>query len=304
MSDQPSIIDELQEKYADLEQDPNTYLEGLKHAKPITYWDYIQVESLLSLQRPRTNFPDEEIFIIYHQVTELIFKMVLNEVNQITEKNDLDPAWFGTRVGRINRYFEVLTSSFDVMREGMELEQYLQFRNTLTPASGFQCASYRYIELSSTDLIRLVDPRVRDDMYESSTKEKLENIYWMAAGMDPRTRKKSLTLKMFEEKYMPAFLEKAMDMKNKNIWQRFLAMSDEDRANPELVDALRELDRQINVSWPLVHFRTAEHYLETGQDVKEATGGSDWKKYLHPKYQKRIFFPDLWTEKEISNWGT
>ncbi|MBL4709710.1 MAG: tryptophan 2,3-dioxygenase, partial [Flavobacteriales bacterium] len=35
----------------------------------------------------------------------------------------------------------------------------------------------------------------------------------------------------------------------------------------------------------------------------EATGGSDWQKYMHPKYQKRIFFPDLWSEKELENWG-
>ena len=40
-----------------------------------------------------------------------------------------------------------------------------------------------------------------------------------------------------------------------------------------------------------------------GKEI-EATGGSDWKKYMHPKYQKRIFFPDLWSEKELNDWGT
>ena len=35
----------------------------------------------------------------------------------------------------------------------------------------------------------------------------------------------------------------------------------------------------------------------------EATGGSDWRKYMHPKYQRRIFFPDLWSEEELKNWG-
>ncbi|MFN7099300.1 MAG: tryptophan 2,3-dioxygenase, partial [Flavobacterium sp.] len=35
----------------------------------------------------------------------------------------------------------------------------------------------------------------------------------------------------------------------------------------------------------------------------EATGGSDWKKYMHPKYQRRIFFPELWTDDELANWG-
>ena len=45
------------------------------------------------------------------------------------------------------------------------------------------------------------------------------------------------------------------------------------------------------------------HYIESGIGDGEATGGSDWKKYMHPKYQKRIFFPDLWTETELESWG-
>ena len=34
-----------------------------------------------------------------------------------------------------------------------------------------------------------------------------------------------------------------------------------------------------------------------------ATGGSDWKKYMHPKYQRRIFFPELWSAEELTHWG-
>ena len=41
---------------------------------------------------------------------------------------------------------------------------------------------------------------------------------------------------------------------------------------------------------------------EDGEEI-EATGGSDWRKYMHPRYQKRIFFPDLWTSEEFKNWG-
>ena len=38
------------------------------------------------------------------------------------------------------------------------------------------------------------------------------------------------------------------------------------------------------------HYNTASHYLESGKKKEEATGGSDWKKYMHPKYQRRVFF--------------
>ena len=44
---------------------------------------------------------------------------------------------------RITRYFDMLTTSFDIMGDGMEVEQYMKFRNTLTPASGFQSAQYQ-----------------------------------------------------------------------------------------------------------------------------------------------------------------
>ena len=53
----------------------------------------------------------------------------------------------------------------------------------------------------------------------------------------------------------------------------------------------------------MAHYNAAKHYIlsENGDGV--ATGGSDWQKYMHPKYQKRIFFPELWSNDEKDNWG-
>ena len=62
-------IKELQEKFKNSGQDLNAYLEGLLYDRYLTYWDYIHLDTLLSLQVPRTHFPDEEIFIGYHQIT-------------------------------------------------------------------------------------------------------------------------------------------------------------------------------------------------------------------------------------------
>ncbi|NNK80585.1 MAG: tryptophan 2,3-dioxygenase, partial [Flavobacteriales bacterium] len=50
-------------------------------------------------------------------------------------------------------------------------------------------------------------------------------------------------------------------------------------------------------------YNAAYHYLNSGEKKAEATGGSAWEKYMHPKYQKRIFFPSVWTDEEIENWG-
>ena len=60
-----SQILKLEEKYKDSGQDISSYLDGLLYQRYLTYWDYIHLDTLLSLQVPKTHFPDEEIFIMY-----------------------------------------------------------------------------------------------------------------------------------------------------------------------------------------------------------------------------------------------
>jgi len=80
-----TILQELESKFTAIDQNTDTHLEGLLWSKPITYWDYIQTDALLNLQIQRTTLPDEMVFIMYHQVNELIFKMILWEINQISD---------------------------------------------------------------------------------------------------------------------------------------------------------------------------------------------------------------------------
>jgi tryptophan 2,3-dioxygenase len=82
-------LKKLQDKYAVMGQDLSSYLDGLLYADYLTYWDYIHVDTLLSLQNPKTQFPDEQVFIVYHQITELYFKLILTELEQIAQKKDL-----------------------------------------------------------------------------------------------------------------------------------------------------------------------------------------------------------------------
>ena len=118
----PEIIERLKlldEKYVASGQDLTSYLDGLIFADYLKYWNYIELDTLLSLQKPKTYFPDEEIFIIYHQITELYFKLTLNELTRIGEQNNLEFDFFYTRLKRVVRYFDALVSSFEVMVEGM-----------------------------------------------------------------------------------------------------------------------------------------------------------------------------------------
>lgn len=299
-----NLMGSIHQKYESLGQDPLVYLEGLKYAKPLTYWDYCEIDTLLSLQKSRTTLPDENVFILYHQVTELFFKMILSEIEQISNHPNLDARFFTERIGRINRYWGVLINSFSIMRDGMDTEQYLKFRTTLTPASGFQSAQYRTIEICSTPLQNLVSHRFRDSLPENPTWEELfSKIYWQAAGTNFQTGEKSLTLQLFEEKYLSEFIRTAKAFENKNLWFKYLTLHPECQANEDLIKALRELDEMVNLEWVMVHYRTAGKYLESDGDPKDATGGSKWKKYMHPRYQKRIFFPKLWSNEELENWG-
>ena len=298
------LLEQLDQKFKGIGQNLNTHLEGLLYAEPITYWDYIQTDALLSLQIQRTNQPDEMVFIMYHQINELLFKMILWEIEQISYHEKLTAEFFSTKLMRISRYFDMLTSSFNIMTEGMEVEQYLKFRTTLTPASGFQSAQYRKIEFATTELINLIDPRFRDTIDRNTPFEHaIEHLYWQAAGKDYKTGKKTYLLKAFEEKYKKEFIDFAEAYNTINLYTKFKNLPQKVKENPELRNAMRHLDHTINITWVMAHYNTAVKYLNHGKEPEAATGGSDWAKYMLPKYQKRIFFPEVWSKEEIENWG-
>lgn len=300
------ILKALEEKYDKLGVPLNTMLEGLLHSTPITYWDYIQTDALLGLQIPRTTEKDEMVFIMYHQVNELLFKMILWEIDQISlSKEAITAEKFSKHLMRISRYFDMLCSSFDVMGDGMDVDQYLKFRNTLAPASGFQSAQYRKIEFASTELINLIDVRYRGTIdRDSSLKNAFDHLYWQAAGKDHKTGKKSTLINLFEEKYMGDFIDFMEDYNECNLSKKFQELPKEFQENEELIAAMRHYDYTVNVKWVLAHYDAAGKYLGGGDKDLEATGGSNWRKYMHPKYQRRIFFPYLWNEEELKNWGT
>ncbi|RMG79968.1 MAG: tryptophan 2,3-dioxygenase [Bacteroidetes bacterium] len=314
-------IARLKEKYELLGQDWTAYLEGLLVSNPLTYWDYIHVDTLLTLQNPKTAFPDELIFIIYHQVTELYFRLSIHQLEQLAhngrnvKENGQDMGWneklnvdfFIESVRRVNTYFEALTKSFEIMIQGMEKEQFLKFRMALLPSSGFQSAQYRMIEIMCTPLHNILDKEHRDDfsgfVTDSTIEKMFDFLYWKKGAIELETGKKTLTLKMFEEKYTDKLLAHAKYYKDKNVWEKYLSLSEEDKQNPQLIKQLKMLDANVNINWPLVHYKTAVRYLQKEKGEIAATGGTNWQEYLPPKFQKRIFFPDLWTAQEKEEWG-
>lgn len=300
-SDIQAQLQKLGEKYEAMGQDLSGYLDGLLYSDFLTYWDYIHLDTLLSLQSPKTAIPDEKIFILYHQVTELYFKMILNEMEQAIKTDPVDPSIFIKRLRRVNRYLDHLIDSFDVMTDGMDQDQFLAFRMALLPASGFQSAQYRMLEIHSTDFNMLVNTEKREELKDETSIEKLyENLYWKAGATELATGKKTLTLRQFEGKYSKGFIELGKDVQHSNFRQKYYQHY---QGNEEVISELKKLDQKANVDWPLQHLKSATRYLQRDPEVIKASGGTNWQKYLPPRRQRVIFYPELWTQEELMEWG-
>ncbi|MCX7605686.1 MAG: tryptophan 2,3-dioxygenase family protein [Bacteroidia bacterium] len=295
-------LDALRRKYRLLGQDMETYLEGLLYSRSLTYWDYIEVDTLLTLQKPRTDFPDELIFIVYHQITELYFKLIKVELNLLSKESWQEESAILKRLRRIESYFRHLTHSFEIMLFGMDSENFLRFRTALLPASGFQSVQFREIELMSTGLRQLLAPHKRD-LRTDNADELYESIYWKFGNLDSRTGEKTLTLRLFEQKYDEYLRRLAHQWRDCNLNCRLEEALTRGQVTDALIQAFREVDVQVNIHWRLVHLRTAAYYLRRGEGAIPSTGGTNWQQYLPPHHQLIQFFPSVWSDQEKADWG-
>jgi len=138
---------------------------------------------------------------------------------------------------------------------------------------------------------------------ESSIEEAYEQLYWKYGATDAVTGEKTLTLRQFEERYTPRLLRISNQLKERTIYHCFKNLPKENKEKANLVEQMRKLDENINVNWGLAHYKTAFKYLSKGGDTVKASGGTNWKQFLPPTFQKLSFFPSLWTEEERANWG-
>lgn len=291
------VLKKIQDKYAELDENPEYLIKDQNDSEPLTYWDYIDVDTLLSLQKPKTDFKDETVFIIYHQITELFLKLIIHEVQQLVYTKDISEKLLINKLKRMIRYTNMLIMSFDVMKDGMNYDDYNQFRKALAPASGFQSAQFRFLEIYCTPLMNLICNNKKDTLPKNpEIDDYFEHIYWRSAGYNSKTKSKSLTLKLFEDKYLKELKHLAKDVQGNTLSEKFQTLN---KPSNDVLKLMKTFDHAYNVKWPLVHLNTAKHYLDKKGENKSATGGSEWKKYLHPKHQGRLFFPRLWNDESI-----
>jgi tryptophan 2,3-dioxygenase len=109
-------------------------------------------------------------------------------------------------------------------------------------------------------------------------------------------------LQQFEGKYNDHLIKEAKRCSGNTVWDVFGKINPE-RSHSETISLLRDLDVQVNINWPLMHYKSAVRYLHKNPESIAATGGTNWQKYLPPRFQKRNFYPNLWTEQELEEWG-
>lgn len=113
-----------------------------------TYGGYLQLSTLLSAQKPLSDPPhhDEMLFIVQHQTSELWLKLLIHELTAAVEHLRNDRVWqFGKASSRCKRVLDQLTAQWSVL-ETLTPAEYMQFRDALGPASGFQSLQYRTVE--------------------------------------------------------------------------------------------------------------------------------------------------------------
>ncbi len=252
----------------------------------VTYWGYLKIDELLSLQEPLSDGPehDETLFIIIHQVYELWFKEVLHEMdylNRLLMEKQTPRALHTFK--RILTILKTLVAQIDVLETMTPLE-FLSFRDRLESGSGFQSAQFREVEF----VLGKKDPKAIERYPEgSASRRRLERRFREPTLWDAFLR------------YVDANgYRLAEDITERDVTQPIVPSTsiqriliDIYRNNPTVAsvcERLVDLDEGFQ-EWRYRHVKMVERTIGT----RRGTGGSEGAEYLRTTLF-RPAFPDLW----------
>ena len=249
-----------------------------QNSKPLTYWDYIRLDELLSLQHPRTTAHDELQFIMVHQAFELWFKLAINELRGALAALDAGHLMQGTQLlKRVGVILRTALHGFDPLMT-MSQQGYLEFRDELHPASGFQSSQFRVIEI----LLGIERVTSEDEKAE-------EKFYWQEALQAGETYTN------FIARYHDELLQNYEDAKKNNLRRVMLRLTEEATGGSG-VDAYRRLfaDRDSHpdltalaaagrdLQQAVMDFRLSHHKVTSFTIGAHTPGTSDSHAARHP----------------------
>ena len=252
-----------------------------------SYGEYLQLQALLSAQKPVSDAHDEMLFIIVHQVSELWIRLYLHElqfVQQCVLRDDLDPSFKA-----LQRIAKVQTQLFGVWEvlATMTPSDYTAFRNSLGRSSGFQSVQYRLLEFAlgnkNAESIR-VHQRVPEEYEQLKRALHAPSLYDQVLALLSR-RGYGIPAQLLERDFSEAYApSKAVTA----AWLGVYHNSQKDWDLYELAEGLIDLDHRFQL-WRFQHMKTVERIIGN----KPGTGGTSGVNYLAKALELR-FFPELW----------
>jgi len=260
----------------------------LDFSKTMSYGDYLQIDNILSAQKPLSPTHDEMLFIIQHQTSELWMKLMLHELNAAIAaiaQDQLAPAF--KMLARVSKIMEQLVHAWDVLAT-MTPPEYTAMRPYLGQSSGFQSFQYRCIEFAlGNKNAAMLQPHAH-------APDRLALV--QAAYAAPSLYDESLRLLARRGISVPA------SHTQRDWTQPYVASPDVEQAwlqvyrNPsanwdlyQLGEELTDLEDAFRL-WRFRHVTTVERVI----GFKRGTGGTGGVSYLR-KMLDVVLFPEIWS---------
>lgn len=268
---------------------PNTSPDGAEtdFSGRMSYGDYLHLDAILSAQAPLSASPDEMLFVIQHQTSELWMKLAIHEISSAMaaiHAGELRPAF--KMLTRVARIFEQLNSAWDVLRT-MTPSEYTRFRGALGQSSGFQSWQYRAIEfLAGNRNPAMLKPHAHDPAVTA----RLEAILARPSLYDEALL--LLGREGFDIGEDAARADwRSTRAENAHVlaaWKTVYTAPERHWALYELAEKLVDFEDYFR-RWRFNHVTTVERII----GLKRGTGGTAGVSYLRRMLEVELF-PELW----------
>ncbi|MGG3736804.1 tryptophan 2,3-dioxygenase [Aeribacillus pallidus] len=253
----------------------------------MTYGEYLQLDAILSSQKRLSDHHDEMLFIIIHQVSELWMKLILHELRAATaliQKGEFSPAF--KMLARVSKIQTQIIHAWDVLST-LTPSEYMEFRDKLGQASGFQSFQYRMIEFAlgyKTDHVLKIyekDPKLSAELEQAYKAPGLYDVSIQALAKTGFPIHQDVLDRDWTKPYKEdASVEQAWLEVYRNVdkyWDLY-----------QLAEKLVDIEDWLQ-QWRFRHMKTVERII----GHKTGTGGSSGVTYLKKVLDQR-FFPELW----------
>ncbi|RKT55565.1 tryptophan 2,3-dioxygenase [Saccharothrix australiensis] len=256
------------------------------------YLDYQSIDTLLSLQHPRSTEPAELSFYVVGQVKELLFKLLYEESCRARALLDQDEPGRATRVlHRVRKVVDLLVSCWDVLST-LTPQEFNAFREHLGQASGVQSYMYRMVEyVLGNKNPALARPHDQPAEVAEAVRSALRSpsLYDAAVALLARRGAPVPTDILTRDPAVPHAPSPAVEQ----AWRAVYADAPPEAELPRLGEALMDLAEGMS-RWRALHLLTVERIIGT----KPGTGGTCGASWLRRVNEHR-FFPELWAARTL-----